>query len=161
MPRSSATNIFGQDTTLQWFLCPLKSCQRACKSKTGWTRHLRSVHPHLDISQFQCESVIVNLPLPCTVPTLSNRHNLASSPPTSPVDFNFPTGNDFDIEMVNLDMTEPEMPSSPSQVDPDADSECEYHPIINGKSLSREFILFRRSPINTLQVDHATSMVIR
>lgn len=141
MPRRSASNVFGQDpgTTQRRFLCPVKSCQRAFISKTGWTKHLRLIHPNLHVSRFQSESPIVNLPFPHTIPTLNDCRDLATSPPSSPVDFNHPAENDF--EMVDLDVPEPEpeMPSSPSEsFDPDADNEYEYHPIINGKSLLTE-----------------------
>ena len=61
------------------FLCPVKTCKRAFKSKTTWTTHIRTVHPFVEV-QSQDLSVI-------TLPPFRNRCNFTPiqvSPPSSP-----------------------------------------------------------------------------
>jgi len=83
----------------QWFLCPVPTCRRAYKSKSSWTKHLCSVHAHLDFSEFQTENTIVDLPRVSLIPPLDN-HNLASLP-TLPVGPNYAQPSS-DLEMEDL-----------------------------------------------------------
>jgi hypothetical protein len=62
-------------------LCPVKTCSRAFKSKATWTRHLRTVHPQVNL-QNQDVAVI-------TLTSFPIRHHyepIQVSPPTSPAD---------------------------------------------------------------------------
>jgi hypothetical protein len=63
------------------FLCPVKICGRAFKSKSTWTRHLRSVHPLVNV-QSQ-DIAIVALP---SSPIRRHYGPIQVSPPTSPAD---------------------------------------------------------------------------
>ena len=140
MPHSSTTTSFNHDNLLspiQRFLCPIETCRRACKSKAAWTRHLRSVHAHIDLSKFQSQNPIIDLP---QVSSPTRRHAL-SSLPTSPVTPNpndAHTDYDFEMEPIEHDAAgsdfHPDLRSSPSHNSEAGDCK-EYHPIINGEFL--------------------------
>lgn len=101
MPHSPITNSF----TSQRFRCPVETCQRACKTKAGWTKHLRLVHAHLDFSTLQSQDFIINLPHygSSLLPTLNNSGGLASLPP-SPVGSDYAhTRSDFEMEDIAHD----------------------------------------------------------
>jgi hypothetical protein len=126
----------------QRFLCPVPTCQRACKTKSGWTRHLRSVHPHLDFSGFQSQNPIINLShFVSLIPTHGNRRGLASSP-IGGLDY-ADTGRDVEMEDMTLnsdgatrnDFAHSDPRSSPSR-DSELGNDNEHHPIVNGKFIS-------------------------
>ena len=74
------------------FLCPVKTCSRAFKTKSTWTRHLRSVHPLVKVEAK--DATIITLPRNPVFPTQDN-HQV--SPPNSPED-------DRGLEYVNNDI---------------------------------------------------------
>ena len=63
------------------FLCTVKTCKRAFKSKTTWTRHLRTVHRLVHLSNQDVE--VVTLP---SSPIRRHYLPIQVSPPTSPAD---------------------------------------------------------------------------
>ena len=145
------------------FLCPVKTCCRALKSKTTWTRHLRSIHPFVKV-EFQDATIVTASCIP-VFPTQNNRHlsRIQVSPPTSPADGRGSeyANNDFEMEDLDpplpvADVTEeylstsnwpllscdnglPNFEGSTSSPPPqsypfDPESDIEYHPHINGRS---------------------------
>jgi hypothetical protein len=122
----------------QRFLCPVGTCQRACRTKATWTRHLRSVHANLDFSKFLSQNAIIDLPYASPPPTLGNRHDLGSLP-TSPVTPNLNYAHahsEYDFEMehnvAGSDFFHSDLRSSPSHGSKVGDNK-EFHPIINGR----------------------------
>ena len=70
------------------FLCPVKTCRRAFKSKATWTRHLRAVHPLVNV-QNQDDAVITFPSSP-----IRRRHQpIQVSLPASPADDHEYAGN--------------------------------------------------------------------
>jgi hypothetical protein len=61
-------------------LCPVKTCRRAFKSKATWTRHLRTVHPQVNL-QNQDVAIITLASSP-----IRHYEPIQVSPPTSPAD---------------------------------------------------------------------------
>jgi hypothetical protein len=138
------------------FLCPVKSCSRAFKSKTTWTNHLRSTHPLVNVQAHNPETVLSYIP---DFPT-RNHHNIQVSPPMSPADGRG-SRNDFEmgefasppaeategfVGMIswplfsfNIDNSlPPDFEGSSSSLPPHSDflvseADIEYHPHINGK----------------------------
>ena len=132
------------------FLCPVKECRRAFKSKTTWTRHLRSVHPLVKFQVDDNGATIVTLP---RAPTPNNRHPYTQNPLTSP-DGGASEYANSDIEMetfyptplgmywphlsfdstlrISEDSNSSPPPHSSDSFDPEV--YIEYHPHINGKS---------------------------
>ncbi len=143
------------------FLCPVKTCQRACKSKPGWTAHLRSVHPHLDFSTLS-QSPIVNLShhvQPLIQTPTNSRNDLASSPvvnyahaeswsdvkmedlASSPVVDHAHTESWSDVEME--DFTLDDANDFPSPHDSNVgNGDVDYHPVMNGKCLFNDQVNF-------------------
>lgn len=143
------------------FLCPVETCQRACKTKAGWTAHLHSVHPHLDFSQFQTRNTVVNLPRH-TVSLISthsdHRRDLASSPLGDKDAYAGPE-NDFEMwQDIILDnaIGDGSPRSSPLWDYNTSGRKNDCHSVINGKWL----VSFIALLIDNLQVDHATRMVV-
>jgi hypothetical protein len=145
MPHSPTTNSFNYDNLLspsQRFLCPVETCQRACRSKTAWTKHLRSVHAHVDFSKFQSQNTIIDLPH-VSSQTLENSRALGSLP-TSPVTPNLNRDDahaEYDFEMGDVahdaagsDFFHSDSRSSPPPASEVGDNK-DYHPIINGEFL--------------------------
>ena len=143
MSQSPSTTSFNHDNILspvQRFLCPVRTCQRACKSKTAWTRHLRSVHAHIDFSEFQSQNAIINLPHVSSL-TLNGRRALDSLP-TSPMTSNLNDAHaDYDFEMEDIAHDPAGSDSFHSNLcslllhDSEAGNNKEYHPTINGEFL--------------------------
>jgi uncharacterized Zn-finger protein len=77
------------------FLCPVETCSRAFKTKSTWTRHLRSVHPLVEVEAQ--DAIIVTLPGISVFPTQNNPPHIEVSPPTSPTD-------DRGLEYANIDI---------------------------------------------------------
>ena len=118
----------------QRFLCPVGTCQRACKTKATWTRHLRLAHAHLDISNFQSQNAIIDLPYISSLPTLDNRRDLGSLPtlPVTPNPNYAHAEYDFEMEDIGSDSFHSDLRSSPSHGSKVGDNK-ELHPIINGR----------------------------
>jgi hypothetical protein len=86
------------------FLCPVKACCRAFKSKTTWTRHLRTLHPLLKIDPQNV--TVVAFPHAPVFPIPNNRHNrhkIQVSPPTSPADGGASEYGNYDFEREAFD----------------------------------------------------------
>jgi len=77
-----ATDFFNHPT--ERFLCPVETCCRTFKSKTPWTRHLRTAHANLNLHHH--EHTIVNLWDVSLFPIQGNRDLRSSSPGVLPVD---------------------------------------------------------------------------
>jgi hypothetical protein len=88
------------------FLCPVRSCSHAFKSKSTWTRHLHSVHP---LVKFQPEGAELGTALP-RIPVFPThgRRDIQVSPPTSPADGHGSeyTNNDFEMGDFALPLAE-------------------------------------------------------
>ena len=145
------------------FLCPVKTCCRALKSKAAWTSHLRSIHPLVKV-ELQDATIVPASCIP-VFPTQNNRHRIQVSPPTSPADGRGSeyANNDFEMEdldppladvmeeylsmsnwpLLSCDNGLPNFEGSTSSPPPqsypfDPESDIEYHPHINGKSPPRK-----------------------
>jgi hypothetical protein len=113
-------------TLSQQFVCPVETCQHTCKTKTGWTKHLHSVHANLDFSNLQSSNYVLNLGPPRFLPTLDNpAPGLASLP-----------GSDFEMEDVATQNDFPDfnLRSSPFYGSEVGDNR-EYHSVIDGMLL--------------------------
>lgn len=136
------------------FVCPVKICSRALKSKSTWTRHLRTAHPLHVISQ---DPEIVTLPI---LPTLHDRQSIQVSPPTSPPNYprspeyennDWGTGESFaDPDVMDgtfCSLLHPfnnglplHLEDAPSCSDPiHLEHDVEYHSFIDGKLRSYKF----------------------
>jgi len=145
-----ATDFFDHPT--ERFLCPVETCCRTFKSKTPWTRHLRTAHANLNLHHH--EHTIVNLRDVSLFPIQGNRDLRSSSPGVlpaghSPVQSNA-DADDFPLPDAPQDYPSP-LPSASGSEPPDnrslpnLDSQFEsesfngsdsntpdYHPIISG-----------------------------
>jgi uncharacterized Zn-finger protein len=77
------------------FLCPVKACSRAFKTKSTWTRHLRSVHPLVEVEAK--DAIIITLPRIPVFPAQDNHPQIKVSPPNLPAD-------DHGLEYANSDI---------------------------------------------------------
>jgi hypothetical protein len=160
------TNSSHQDTAApSWrSFCPVESCQRACKSKTGWTAHLRSVHPHLDFSNLQSRQLIANLSHPSHVSLNVNCRDFASSPVRDDYAAASESGSNIEMEgttfnPIRNDIPCPDLRSSQLRGSDFGDGN-EYHPVINGKSLFSDINPVLKFLMDNLQVNHVTRMAI-
>ena len=146
----------------------MRTCQRACRSKTTWTLHLRSVHSDLDFSKFRSENAIIDLPdtSESSPPNLDNRRALGSLPTSPAVTPNAHVHADSEYDYDMEDITHWDVAgsdflhfrSSPSLAHgSEVGDNKESHPIINGKFLPH----FDHTTIESLQVNRVTRMEIR
>jgi hypothetical protein len=136
MPRSPTNSHFDRPSFLQRFRCPLETCQRLLKSKSGWTRHILLVHPDHDLTYTQSQNAKIPIPNHNSTQVLPLQKNrLYSSPPTSPMQ---PQAyeNNYEIpQVVEVPSQSSVIPSSPLPSDEATSPEIyptEYHAIING-----------------------------
>jgi hypothetical protein len=123
------------------FLCPVKTCRRAFKSKTTWTTHLRAIHPFVNVQNQQ--DIIVTLP---SSPIHRNYGPIQVSPPTSPN--GHPEVEEFSgmfdlLPFFHHDLNaQLEGSSLSSSLGTESSSDHEvhidYHPIVNGKSSAKD-----------------------
>ena len=82
MPRSSSVSQSNRPSVRLRFRCPLSTCPRLLRSKSGWTQHILSAHPDRYPSYIQSLNAVVGIPEQF-IPIQSNRE-LYSSPPATP-----------------------------------------------------------------------------
>ena len=124
--------------SFQRFICPVETCNRAFKSKRGWTVHLHTNHADLDLNVH--ENTIIDVPAVSLLPIQGDLRS--SSPELLVAGFAV-----VDYPMSDAAQEYPSPLPSPGQaspepmpvdghflpdVDSDSGSNVDYHPFING-----------------------------
>lgn len=149
MLRSPAGSQISETQThpsiLRRFRCP--TCHHLSKTKSGWTKHIQSIHSELIITYVQSQNAMVMISNPDSTQVLPPKENrlLHSSPPTSPLRLSKNNDNlHANIEPMDFLGSEPEplddlLSLRPSESDSELGTitlqqyQTEYHPIISGR----------------------------
>ena len=109
----------------QTFSCPVQGCRKQVRSHWGFTKHVRAIHPGMDLQYPGNEGQLVQIP--------SSDVDQISSPPPSLNAFSQDERTPFSAEP-NLD---------PSEVDESVPADStEFHPLINGMYINY-YIIFQ------------------
>lgn len=133
MPRSPSTSQFKRPSALRRLRCPLSTCPRLLRSKTGWTQHILSAHPDLNLSHIQSLNAVVTISEPF-FPMQSNRE-LYSSPPSTPTQHQeIPSPVALHWQELSPGSEPPRLSPLPSVEEGDTPEiyPTEYHAFING-----------------------------